>query len=63
MHDVREDAAPGYSGERVVTRAQAFPLALIVLDLAAAVVYAIEPDARRAIYWLCAAILTATVTF
>jgi hypothetical protein len=30
---------------------------------AAALVYGIEHDARRCIYWLAAAILTAAVTF
>ena len=41
-----------------------FPALLIALDLAAALVYGLaEHDARRCIYWLAAAILTATVTF
>lgn len=40
-----------------------FPAALIVLDLGAAVVFAVEGDARRAIYWLAAAVLTVVVTF
>lgn len=40
-----------------------FPVVLIVLDVAAAVVYALEADARRAIYWLAAAVLTLVVTF
>jgi hypothetical protein len=46
-----------------VTRAQVFPALLIVLDVAAALVYALDADARRAIYWLAAAVLTAVVTF
>lgn len=46
-----------------MTRAQLFPSLLIALDVAAAVVYALEPDWRRAIYWLAAAILTVTVTW
>jgi hypothetical protein len=46
-----------------VTRAQCFPALLIVLDLAAAVVYAVEPDWRRATYWTAAAVLTFAVTF
>ena len=45
-----------------MTRAQAFPALLILLDLAAAVVYAIDGDARRCIYWLAAAVLTRTGT-
>jgi 5-enolpyruvylshikimate-3-phosphate synthase len=33
------------------------------LDLAAAIVYAVEADVRRAIYWLAAAVLTVVVTW
>ncbi len=40
-----------------------FPSVLIALDVAAAVVYAACGDWRRFIYWLAAAVLTATVTF
>ncbi len=40
-----------------------FPVLLIALDVAAAVVYATFGDWRRFIYWLAAATLTATVTF
>ena len=40
-----------------------FPSILIALDVAAAVVYATHGDARRLIYWLAAATLTACVTF
>lgn len=40
-----------------------FPTALIALDLLASAVYLYYSDWRRAIYWLAAAILTATVTF
>lgn len=43
--------------------AKMFPVALIVLDVAAAAVYAAHGDVRRFIYWLAAATLTATVTF
>ena len=46
-----------------MTRSQWFPALLIVLDVAAAVVYALEPDVRRAVYWTAAAVLTAVVTF
>ncbi len=46
-----------------ITRATFFPLVLIVLDVAAGVVYAFEGDARRAVYWLAAAVLTVAVTF
>lgn len=40
-----------------------FPLILITLDVAAAVVYCCNGDIKRTIYWLTAATLTATVTF
>ena len=40
-----------------------FPVLLIALDAAAAVVYATCGDWRRFIYWMAAATLTATVTF
>lgn len=40
-----------------------FPLILIVLDVAAAAVYAWDGDWKRTIYWIAAATLTATVTF
>ena len=40
-----------------------FPSVLIVLDVAAAVVYAAAGDWRRTIYWFAAAVLTATVTY
>jgi hypothetical protein len=40
-----------------------FPLILIILDIAAAAVYAWDGDWKKAIYWVAAATLTATVTF
>ena len=40
-----------------------FPSVLIVLDLAAALVYAYHGDFRRLTYWTSAAVLTATVTY
>jgi len=40
-----------------------FPIVLIVLDVCAAGVYACIGDVRHAVYWLSAAVLTATVTF
>lgn len=39
------------------------PTALIVIDLLAAVVYWSHGDARRVIYWIAAAVLTASVTW
>lgn len=47
-----------------MTKQQIFPLPLILLDLAAAIVYGIvELDIRKVVYWIAAAVLTATVTF
>ena len=40
-----------------------FPSILIVLDLCAAVAYCVAHDWRHVIYWLSAAVLTASVTF
>jgi len=40
-----------------------FPTILIVLDVGAALVYALDMDWRRAIYWLAAAVLTTCVTY
>lgn len=40
-----------------------FPTALIVIDCAAALVYGLHGDWRHLIYWLSAAVLTATVTY
>ncbi len=42
---------------------QIFPLILIVLDIAAAGVYAYHSDIRKTIYWIAASVLTAAVTF
>lgn len=40
-----------------------FPTILIILDVCAAGVYFFHGDWRRVIYWVAAAILTATVTW
>lgn len=40
-----------------------FPVSLIVLDIGAAIVYAVCDDYKKAIYWLAAAVLNITVTF
>lgn len=47
----------------MITRAQILPVALIAIDVAAAVVYGFDGDVRRGVYWVAAAILTASVTF
>jgi hypothetical protein len=47
-----------------MTKQQVFPLILIILDLAAAIVYGVvDMDIRKVIYWIAAAVLTITVTF
>lgn len=46
-----------------MTRAQIFPTVLMTLDILAGIFYAIEGDWKRLVYWLAAAVLTATVTF
>lgn len=43
--------------------AKVFPSVLIVLDICAAVVYAYAGGWRRAVYWVAAAVLTASVTW
>lgn len=40
-----------------------FPLLLIVLDVGAAVVYALNKDYKMATYWIAAAVLNICVTF
>jgi hypothetical protein len=40
-----------------------FPTILMVLDVCAAVPYALAGEWRRTIYWLAAAVLTFTVTW
>ena len=40
-----------------------FPIALIVLDFGAAVVYALSRDFKMAVYWVAAAVLNICVTF
>lgn len=40
-----------------------FPAILIALDIGAAVVYGINRDWRKVVYWAAAAVLNAAVTF
>ena len=40
-----------------------FPTLLIVMDVAAALMYVPAHDWRKVIYWLAAAVLTACVTY
>lgn len=45
-----------------MTKQQILPTILIVIDVFAAIGY-ISVDVRRVIYWLAAAVLTASVTY
>ena len=38
-----------------------FPIILIVLQLGAAIVYAVHKDVRMAVYWIAAAVLNVCV--
>lgn len=40
-----------------------FPIILMSCDVGAAIIDAVQGDIKKAIYWVAAAILTATVTF
>lgn len=40
-----------------------FPTILIMIDIAAAIVYLSHKDYKKCIYWIAAAILNVTVTF
>ncbi len=40
-----------------------FPILLIVLDVGAAIVYGVNGDWKKVIYWVAAAVLNAAVTF
>ena len=40
-----------------------FPITLIILDLGAALMYALNKDFKMTIYWIAAAILNICVTF
>lgn len=46
-----------------MNKTQIFPLALIILDIAAGIVCGCNGEAKRCIYWIAAAVLTVTVTF
>ena len=40
-----------------------FPIILIIVDFLAAIGYALSGDLRKTVYWICAGLLTITVTF
>ncbi|MBR6374080.1 MAG: hypothetical protein IKS20_12950 [Victivallales bacterium] len=47
----------------MIKSTQLLPFVLMCIDFAAAIVYAVDGDVRRVVYWLAAAVLTASVTF
>ena len=40
-----------------------FPIAMIVLNIGAAIVYIVNKGYKKAVYWIAAAVLNAAVTF
>ena len=40
-----------------------FPVALMLCDIGATIIYGINGDIRKVIYWIAAAVLNAAVTF
>lgn len=46
-----------------INTTQILPIAMILLDTCAAAVCLWHRDYRRAVYWIAAAVLNATVTF
>lgn len=49
--------------QKILCDQRFFPTVLIALDICAAARYAADGDVRRIVYWLAAAILTASVTY
>lgn len=45
------------------TNPKLLPTTMVILSVLASVVYAVQKDPRHAIYWIAAAILTASVTY
>ncbi len=44
-------------------RGQYLPLLIVVISVGSAIMYALDRDWRRVVYWLSAASLTASITF
>ena len=40
-----------------------FPIAMIALDIGAAIMCVVNKDYKKAVYWVAAAVLNAAVTF
>ena len=47
----------------MINKTQIFPALLILIDVLSAIVYSLDGDWRKVIYWLAAAALNAAVTF
>jgi len=46
-----------------MSKAQVLPTLLIAINIVSAVMYAMDSDLRHCLYWMSAAVLTATMTF
>lgn len=47
----------------MITRAQLFPVVMLLLQVGAAVIYGLAGDWRRCLYWTAAVAITVAVTF
>lgn len=54
---------PGEGRNLGVKMTKLFPTILILLSIAAGIVYAVKGDVRHACYWFAAAVLNISVTF
>lgn len=50
-------------GDKRMRSEYIFPLLLILLDVGAAIIYALQKDYKKSVYWIAAAVLNITVTF
>jgi len=44
-------------------RTQIFPIVMMILSLCAAVMWGLDGDWRKCVYWIAAFVLTFTITF
>ena len=51
------------AGEVKYMNTKLFPTILIILDVLAGLIYLLNGDMKKFIYWIAAAVLTASVTF
>ena len=63
MSEERRDSLKLFDFLKQAVTEHLFPTVLIVLDLAAAVVYFRHGDYKKAVYWIAAAVLNICVTF